>query len=84
MACSLQSTLTAACDSGILKVTNEIQLLQIIAQVSADLLLTQDPEAGIEVSAILARGCESGITEVTDPTTLLRIIAQNGCELSST
>jgi len=66
----------AACTSGIGKVTNPIQLLQIIAQLSADYLVELVPGTNVTVAAITTRACTSGIGKVTEPQELLRIIAQ--------
>ncbi len=82
MACSLATVQTDACTSGIGKVTDPIQLLQIIAQLTADLVVES---AGLSVTpdAIQARGCTSGIQKVEDPIVLLRIIAQLECDFIS-
>lgn len=79
--CSLTTTTANLCTSGIGKEDNEIVLLQLIAQLSGELLQTSNPSAVITPTAILARACTSGIGNVQDPIMLLKIIAQNGCEL---
>ena len=83
MACSVATVLTSLCTSGIGDVTNERQLLQIIAQLTADELAVVSPGIDVTPTAILARACTSGILLVTNERQLLQIIAQNGCELDS-
>lgn len=80
MACTIPDIQADACESCIGKVTDEVMLLQITAQLLADSLLIADPAADISVDAILARSCESGIGKVTDEIKLLQIIAQLECD----
>lgn len=80
MACTIAEIQADACESCIGKVTNEVMLLQIIAQLQADYLLSLNPAEDISVDAILARACESGIGKVTDEIKLLQIIAQLECD----
>jgi hypothetical protein len=79
--CSLTTTQTNLCTSGIGKVTDPILLLQLLAQLNADLLAVSSPGTSTLVADILSRACTSGIGKVTDEIMLLQIIAQNGCEL---
>lgn len=83
MACDLATVQADLCDSGIGNETNPISLLQLSAQLSAEVLLAADPGADIALEAILDRACDSGIGKVTDPITLLQIIAQNNCQLAN-
>ena len=73
---SVATTQAAACESGIGKVTSPIQLLQIIAQTSADYAAANVSGLDVQVSAVMARACTSGIAKETDQTKLLQIIAQ--------
>jgi hypothetical protein len=82
MACSLATTQTNACTSGIGKIEDPVVLLQLMAQLTADLLTAVAPATVTTVAAIQARGCTSGIQQVTNELTLLQIIAQNTCELT--
>lgn len=75
MACTLESVNTEACTSGIGKLTNEIQLLQVIAQLLAD-----ESSEDTDVDAIMARACESGIGKITDQIQLEQLIAQLLCD----
>lgn len=79
--CSLTTTQTNLCTSGIGTVESQIQLLKIIAQLSAELLVTASPSSAITPAAILSRACTSGIGNVQDEMMLLKIIAQTTCEL---
>ncbi len=82
MACTLATVQTDACTSGIGKVIDPIQLLQIIAQLTADLV---DETTGLAITPaeILSRACNSGIGKVNDELLLLRIIAQLECDFIS-
>ena len=60
--------------------TDRVQLLQVIAQLSAETLVVAAPGTVITPAAILDRACTSGIGKVEDPLTLLRLIAQSLCE----
>lgn len=82
MACALETTQTALCTSGIGRVHDPILLLQIMAQLTSDLLLTVSASADITVGGINTRACTSGIGKIQDPIMLLQIIAQNTCELT--
>ncbi len=81
MACELATVQTDACTSGIGKVTDPIMLLQIIAQLTAELAFDATGLA-ITPDAILARACTSGIGKMTDELMLLQIIAQLNCDQS--
>jgi hypothetical protein len=81
--CTLEQIQTDLCTSGIGEVNDPVTLLQIIAQLTAELLVTQDAGAVITPEAILERACTSGIGKVNDQKTLLQIIAQNGCEIAA-
>lgn len=83
MACELATVQEEACTSGIGKVQDPIMLLQIIAQLTAELLVDAAPGTEITPDAILERACTSGIGKVQDEIMLLKIIAQNNCELVS-
>jgi len=61
------------------KLTNPVQLLQVIAQNLATTLGDVNPALSTDVNAILARACESGIGKQTDELSLMRIYAQNLC-----
>lgn len=65
----------AACTSGIGKLNSEVDLLQTIAQLEADIASSV---AGVDVTPaqIASRACTSGIGKVNDPIVLLQIIAQ--------
>lgn len=78
MACQLATVQDDACTSGIGKVTDEIQLLQIIAQLLAD----QVAADGLSVTpdAIMERACTSGIGKVTAQIQLEQMIAQLLCD----
>lgn len=80
MACELATVQDGACTSGIGKLTDEIQLLQVIAQLQADSALAADPTLDITPDAIMERACESGIGEVTSPIELYQLIAQLLCD----
>lgn len=84
MACDLETVQDAACDSGIGKETNPVVLLQLVAQLTAEVLVAADPTADISVDAIIDRACESGIGKVNNMIQLLQIIAQNECEIANT
>ncbi len=79
MACTLAEVQTDACTSGIGKVVDQTQLLQLIAQLYADIVFDATGLA-VTPDAILARACTSGIGKVQDELTLLRIIGQLGCD----
>ena len=79
MACTLATVQSDACTSGIGQVQNQIMLLQIIAQLTADLVVDATGDA-ITPSAILSRACTSGILKVQDELMLLQIIAQLNCD----
>jgi hypothetical protein len=72
----VDTIMSEACSTGIGKETDQVKLLQIIAQTSADFAAAEVPGLSIEVSDILERACTSGIAKETDPTKLLQIIAQ--------
>ncbi len=55
MACDLATVQSAACDSGIGKLTDPTKLLQVIAQNAAAWAKANDPTLDISVSAIRAR-----------------------------
>jgi hypothetical protein len=80
MACDLQTVQEDACLSGIGTLTDPIKLLQVIAQLQAEIL--QEASPGIEISpeAILERACTSGIGKVTDNLMLNKLIAQLLCD----
>ena len=80
VACDLTTIQSDACTSGIGQENNPIQLLQIIAQLQADLVLQGDAGADVSVDAILDRACTSGIGKVNNPVTLNQIIAQLICD----
>ncbi len=79
MACELATVQEDACTSGIGNVTDPIMLLQIIAQLTADIAFNSTGLA-ITPAAILDRACTSGIGKVTSELTLLTIIAQLNCD----
>ena len=81
MACSLTTTQTNACTSGIAKVQDPVLLLQIMAQLTADLLTVVSPTTSTLIADILTRANTSGICKIQDEIMLLQIIAQNTCEL---
>lgn len=83
MACTLATVQTAACSSGIGKLTDPTQLLQVIAQNAATWAKANDPSLDISVGAIRARACTSGIGKVTNPQVLLALIASNLCDQAS-
>jgi hypothetical protein len=80
MACDLQTTLTAACSSGIAKLSSPVELLQVIAQTlcSADTGTPVDPYDGnltyiqqggaitVEVNPIGARNLSALVPKVTE------------------
>lgn len=80
MACDLATVMDDACASGIGSITDELTLLRVIAQLTADQLVAAVPGTAVTPAAILARACTSGIGKIEDQTTLLRVIAQNGCD----
>jgi len=82
MACSLATTQTNACTSGIGKIEDPILLLQLMAQLTADLVTAASPSTATTVAEIVARACTSGIQKVQDEIILLQLIAQNTCELT--
>lgn len=82
MPCSIATTQANGCISGIGKVEDPILLLQLMAQLTADLVTATSPSTVTTVAAIEARACTSGIQKVQDEITLLQIIAQNTCELT--
>ena len=84
MACTVASTQTDACASGIGRLTNPVKLLQIIAQTSANWTASSNPLLDVSVAAIQERACESGIARVTNPNSLLALIATSLCDLHST
>ncbi len=81
--CNLDQVQIDLCTSGIGKVADPILLLQLQAQILANLLVAEVPGTDITVDAIMVRACTSGIAKVSDPTQLMVIIAQNGCELAA-
>lgn len=82
MACSATATIESACEGGIGKVVDEITLLQLTAQLQADLVALASPGTDVTVAAVLSRACESGIGKVQDPIVLLQILAETACELA--
>jgi len=82
MACLLTTTQASACNTGLAKVSDPILLLQLIAQLTADLLTATSPSTSTTLAAITARSLTSGIGCVQDEITLLQLIAQNTCELT--
>lgn len=82
MSCNLATEQAAACSSGIGKLTDPIQLLQVIAQNYAALSFAGNAANTLTVDAIRARACVSGIGKITDENALWRIIAQNTCALN--
>ncbi len=83
MSCNLATEQAAACASGIGKLTDPIQLLQVIAENYAELSLAGNAANTNTVDAIRARACVSGIGKLTDENALWRIIAQNVCALAN-
>ncbi len=83
MACDLATVTTDVCDSGIGKVIDPIMLLQLIAELSSEVLVAAAPGTDVTVDAILERACTSGIANVENQITLLQIIAQNECEIAN-
>jgi len=79
MSCNLATTQAAACSSGIGKLNNPVQLLQVIAQNFASTALATTPSNLVDVASIQTRACVSGIGKITDEVALWRIIAQNLC-----
>lgn len=75
MACTVAAVQDAACESEIGKLSDPIQLLQVIAQLLAD-----ESSEDTSVEAILDRACESGIGKLTDRIQLLQVIAQLQCD----
>lgn len=80
MACDLEVVQSDACTSGIGKVEAQIQLLQIIAQLQAEILQVASPGTEITPDAIMDRACTSGIGRVNNPIMLQKIIAQLLCD----
>ncbi len=83
MSCNLATEQAAACTSGIGRLTDPIQLFQVIAENYAELSLQGNPANTNSVDAIRARACVSGIGKITDENALYRIIAQNLCALAA-
>lgn len=83
MACDLATVLADGCGSKISKVTDEMTLLRVIAQLSAEQLAVDVPGTDVTLAAILARSCTSGIGKLESPIVLLRVIAQNGCDATA-
>ena len=81
MACDISTLQSNACESGIGLVNDELTLLRIIAQLTAEQVVAATPGTEITPAAIMERACTSGIGKVNDELTLLTIIAQNNCEL---
>ncbi len=79
MACELATVQEDACTSGIGKVQDPIMLLQIIAQLTAD-IVADTTGLAITPTAIQSRGCTSGILKIQDEIMLLQIIAQLNCD----
>lgn len=75
MACTVAAVQDAACESEIGKLSDPIQLLQVIAQLLAD-----ESSEDTSVEAILDRACETGIGKVTNQIQLEQIIAQLLCD----
>ena len=75
MPCNIPTVQSAACDSGVGKVSSEIKMLQIIAQSEAA-IVSSSTGAAITPAAISARACASGIAKESNPIRLLQIIAQ--------
>lgn len=72
-----QATIAAAaCTTGIGKVSDQVKLLQIIAQTSADYAAANVSGLDVRVSAVMSRACTSGIGKETDQIKLLQLIAQ--------
>ena len=83
MACLLEDVQASLCASEIGKVTDPIQLMQIIAQLLADQVFIANPALDVTLAGIQERACTSGIGKVTDPIELLQLAAQSGCDVSS-
>ena len=81
MACSLDTVKVNACTSGIGKLTDPTQLLQVIAQASAN-AVSATTGSSVTVAAILDRACTSGIGKVEDPISLWQLKAQGLCDAS--
>ncbi len=79
MACDLETLQTNACASGIGKLDGEVQLLQVIAQASAETLVALSPGTEITLAAIHQRACEIEMGKLDSHIVLLQIIAQNLC-----
>lgn len=79
-ACNLETILNSA-GSCQFQCLTQVQLLQIIAQLSANWLLLVNPSANISLAAIQERACASGIGRLQNEVNLLRIISQNLCNL---
>lgn len=75
MACTVDALLESACESEIGKLSDPIQLLQVIAQLLAD-----ESSEDTSIEAILSRACESGIGKLSDPIQLKQVIAQLLCD----
>lgn len=79
MACNVNTAIAGACSSGIGKVTDEIQLLQLTAQAAANWVENVSPGTDVSLAAIQERACESGIGLETNEISLLGLIAQSLC-----
>lgn len=78
MPCDVQELLAENCPLGCL---TQVQLLQVIAKLSANWLLLVDPGADVSLEAIQMRACASGIGKLQNEVNLLRIVSQNLCNL---